>query len=190
MNYYISDLHFGHANAIKFDARPFGDVEEMDRVMIERWNETVCDDDVVYIVGDFCYRSGRSAAWYLSQLKGHKHLVVGNHDWLTLKDTKAMSMFASVNNLLEVDDGERHAVLCHYPMAEWRNSRRTAWHIYGHIHTSRNRIYEFMRTLDRALNAGAPVNGYRPSTFDELMENNRRFNAAAGMSDSITEECT
>ena len=80
MIYYISDLHFGHANAIKFDARPFADVEEMDRVMIERWNETVCDDDVVYIVGDFCYRSGRSAAWYLSQLKGQKHLVVGNHD--------------------------------------------------------------------------------------------------------------
>ena len=25
-------------------------------------------------------RSGRSAAWYLSQLKGQKHLVVGNHD--------------------------------------------------------------------------------------------------------------
>ena len=71
-----------------------------------------------------------------------------------------------------------------------RHSRRTSWHIYGHIHSSRNRTYEFMRTLDRALNAGAPVNGYRPSTFDELMENNRRFNAAAGMRGSITEECT
>ena len=61
MNYYLSDLHFGHANAIKFDARPFADVDEMDRVMIEKWNGVVGDDDDVYIVGDFCYRSGRSA---------------------------------------------------------------------------------------------------------------------------------
>ena len=90
-----------------------------------------------------------------------------------------MPMFASVHDLQEMDDGERHVVLCHYPLAEWRNSRRSAWHIYGHIHGNRNGAYVFMRTLDRALNAGAPVNGYRPVTFDELVENNRRFRAAA-----------
>lgn len=179
MNYYISDLHFGHANVIKLDGRPFADVEEMDHVMIGRWNETIDDNDDIYIVGDFCYRSSRSASWYLAQLAGRKHLVAGNHDWLTLKDRKVMSMFESVDNILEVEDCGRIAVLCHYPMAEWRNSRRTSWHIYGHIHNNRDSTYEFMRTLGRALNAGAPINGYRPSTFDELVENNRQFNAAS-----------
>ena len=29
MIFYTSDLHFGHANAIKFDDRPFADVDEM-----------------------------------------------------------------------------------------------------------------------------------------------------------------
>ena len=57
MNYYISDLHFGHANVIRHDARPFADVGEMDRVLIERWNAVVGEDDDVYVVGDFCYRS-------------------------------------------------------------------------------------------------------------------------------------
>ena len=28
MNYYIADLHLGHANAIRFDNRPFADVDE------------------------------------------------------------------------------------------------------------------------------------------------------------------
>ena len=30
MNLYIADTHFGHANAIRFDNRPFADPEEMD----------------------------------------------------------------------------------------------------------------------------------------------------------------
>ena len=34
MNYYISDLHIGHANAIKFDNRPFADVNEMNNAML------------------------------------------------------------------------------------------------------------------------------------------------------------
>ena len=29
MNLYTSDLHFGHANVIRFDHRPFLDVDEM-----------------------------------------------------------------------------------------------------------------------------------------------------------------
>ena len=28
MNYYIADLHLGHANAIRFDNQPFADVDE------------------------------------------------------------------------------------------------------------------------------------------------------------------
>ncbi|MBP5671068.1 MAG: hypothetical protein J6X49_01640 [Victivallales bacterium] len=61
MNLYIGDLHFGHANVIKHDSRPFLDVDEMDRVMMEHWNAAVNEDDDVYVVGDFCYRSGRTA---------------------------------------------------------------------------------------------------------------------------------
>ena len=29
-NFYISDLHLGHGNVIRFDGRPFGDVAEME----------------------------------------------------------------------------------------------------------------------------------------------------------------
>lgn len=36
MNFYIADTHFGHANAIRFDNRPFADPEEMDAEIIQR----------------------------------------------------------------------------------------------------------------------------------------------------------
>ena len=179
MNYYISDLHFGHANVILHDNRPFADVEEMDRVLIGRWNDVVDGDDDVYVVGDFCYRSGKTADWYLRRLKGCKHLVAGNHDWLTLRNAKAVSMFESVDRLLEIEDGGRPVVLCHYPLAEWRHSRRGAWHVHGHIHARRSATWAFMRTLPHALNAAAAINGYAPVPFDRLVENNLAHNAGA-----------
>ena len=41
MNLYISDLHFGHTNVIRFDHRPFSDVKEMDHALIHLWNSRV-----------------------------------------------------------------------------------------------------------------------------------------------------
>jgi calcineurin-like phosphoesterase family protein len=49
MNYYISDLHIGHANAIKFDGRPFVDVNEMNNAIIENWNSRVKTDDQMFL---------------------------------------------------------------------------------------------------------------------------------------------
>lgn len=79
MNYYISDLHFGHKNVIRFDTRPFQSVDEMDEELIRLWNNKVSDTDDVYIVGDFSYRSGRQEQWYLKQLNGCKHLILGKY---------------------------------------------------------------------------------------------------------------
>ena len=55
MNFYIADMHFGHKNIIRYDNRPFGSVEEMDKALIQLWNETVGSDDIVYILGDFSW---------------------------------------------------------------------------------------------------------------------------------------
>ena len=46
-NYYISDLHLGHGNVIRFDGRPFGDVAEMEQALISNWNSRVGRDDTV-----------------------------------------------------------------------------------------------------------------------------------------------
>ena len=55
MNFYISDNHFGHFNVIRYDNRPFDNTDTMDKVMIDRWNEVVGDEDTVYILGDFSW---------------------------------------------------------------------------------------------------------------------------------------
>lgn len=175
MNLYISDLHFGHANVIKFDQRPFTDVDEMDRCMIELWNARVSSDDDVFIVGDFCHRAGKTPDWYLRQLKGHKHLIVGNHDKVTIDCENAAKYIESVDKMLYVPDGDKHICLCHFPIADWNKARHGSWHIYGHIHSDVGDVYQFMQERERALNAAACINNYTPASFNELVRNNDSF---------------
>lgn len=54
------------------------------------WNDRVQADDEVWILGDFCYRAEKGPEWYLRQLKGRKHLIVGNHDYLVVYLAKNM----------------------------------------------------------------------------------------------------
>ena len=175
MIYYISDLHFGHRNVIEMDHRPFETIEEMDETLIRQWNDRVTEQDDVYIVGDFAYRNGYTATWYLRQLKGRKHLIIGNHDRHTIKDPKALECFASVETMKRIDDNGRTVCLCHFPVAEWNGKRRGGYHVHGHLHIRRDEVYAFMSRFDHALNAGCMINGYRPVTLDELIEHNLRF---------------
>lgn len=115
MIYYISDLHFGYQDVIEMDGRPFETIEEMDAALIRLWNEWVTEVDDVYIVGDFAYRNAYAATWYLQQLKGRKHLIIGNHDRYTIRGTKAMECFASVEKMNWVMDNGRTVSLCHFP---------------------------------------------------------------------------
>ncbi len=188
MNLYIGDLHFGHANVIRFDNRPFKDRDEMDRTLIQNWNYRVQVDDDVYILGDLCYRAGNTPDWYLNQLRGRKHLVIGNHDWSIINDEKAMSYFETVDKIMTIKDGDYDVVLCHYPMAQWNGAHRGYWHIYAHIHSGRDDPYSYMVQKGTALNAGCMINNYMSVSFKELIANNKRFQDSHIDNSSYNEE--
>ncbi len=179
MNLYIGDLHFGHKNVIMYDQRPFASVEEMDAVLIELWNSRVRKDDHVYILGDLCYKNKRPEEWYLKQLYGHKHLIMGNHDKHLLRNENAMKYLESVDQLLFLNDGGKQIQLCHYPLAEWNHFHRGSYLIYGHIHNRTDGTFQYMKTLNRALNAGCMINNFTPASLKELIQNNQAFKEAA-----------
>lgn len=170
--YLTGDMHFGHSSVIELSNRPFNSVEEMDNYIIHKWNNTVTDDDKVYILGDVWFKGERNAADYVKRLKGKKYLIKGNHDGKALKNSEFVKLFEDIQDIMNiVIDGER-VILCHYPMAEWNGYFRGAWHAHGHIHNNRTGVFEYLRTQERALNAGVDINGFRPVTFQELKENN------------------
>ena len=180
MNFYIGDTHFGHKNALDFDNRPFADVDEMERELVRLWNSRVEDGDHVYVLGDFAFRNQKAEQLYLEQLKGIKHLIIGNHDDKLFKNGTAMKHFASADKMLHVSDGGREICLCHFPIADWNGFYRGHYHIYAHIHARTDGAYKYMRTLPRALNAGCMINGYMPVGFDELVRNNEIFKEKNG----------
>ena len=175
MNLYISDVHFGHKSVIEFDQRPFADVEEMDRSIIENWNRKVRKEDHVYIIGDLIYKSSREASWYLSRLNGHLHLILGNHDNSWLSQPDVTDFFEEIEKMQYLKDEGNLIQMCHYPIIEWNQYYRGAYLIYGHVHGKRDETYEFMKTRERALNAAACINYYTPVTFAELIRNNLVF---------------
>ena len=51
----ISDTHFDHQRIIEYTNRPFSSVDEMNAVIIKNWNSVINQDDIVYVLGDFCF---------------------------------------------------------------------------------------------------------------------------------------
>ena len=51
--WFTSDTHFSHCNIIKYCNRPFKDVDEMNKILIQNWNNVVRPDDIVWHLGDF-----------------------------------------------------------------------------------------------------------------------------------------
>ena len=174
MIYYISDLHLGHANIIKLCNRPFADVDEMNAALISNWNTRITNGDTVYICGDLMFRSATEPELFLRQLRGKKHMIVGNHDSSWMKKIELSQYFESVENLKIFNNGRHKITLCHYPMMSFEGK----YLIHGHIHNNKSDSYwNLLRSMDNALNASVEINNYAPVTFDELAENNMRFKA-------------
>ena len=170
MNFYIADTHFGHENIIRLSNRPFKNIDEMDKTIIDNWNSKVKESDNVYILGDFVFKNKMSFEYYLKQLKGKKHLIIGNHDLKLLNNNGFKKYFESINDVLTVRDGNQAIVLCHYPMIEWNGYYRGWKHFYGHIHNNKNEAYEVMKDKENAFNVGADILNFYPCTLEEILK--------------------
>ena len=142
MKYYVADLHFGHRNILSLCNRPFQTVEQMDQTLISNWNNTVSDQDEIYIVGDLFYRSTQVET-ILKQLKGKKILIFGNHDIQWINDDLITKYFSSVHQWLEITDQHQRVFLAHYPMLSYpKQSTTYIWEICSSSFPSRALLRE------------------------------------------------
>ena len=173
MIYFISDLHLGHENVISLCKRPFTNIEEMDERLICEWNKVVHRNDKVYILGDIIFKSASAPEYYLERLKGEKHLIIGNHDRTWIDKVDLQKYFKSVEAMLIINTGKGKATLCHFPMLAYEGR----YMIHGHIHAKASKLeyWEVIKNNHCMLNAGVDINGFKPVSLEELIENNARF---------------
>lgn len=166
----ISDTHFNHGNILKFtDAsgkkvRDFASVEEMNEVMIERWNECVKAGDKIYHLGDVFFGHINWVVNNWHRLNGKKRLVVGNHDDISnivkrgmFEKVEMWRMFSEFNLLLT------HVPVHESTLGERRFKDRHMINVHGHIHGNPS-----PSPLHRCV--CVEHTDYRPINIEELME--------------------
>ena len=179
MIYYIADNHFGHKNVIRFDNRPFDDTVLMDEVLVHNWNERVTEDDTVYILGDCFWKNEENSVKLIQSLKGHKHLIRGNHDRV---HGRLRFYYESIEHYAEINDNNRLVILCHNPIPFYKNQHYGAVMLYGHVHNTREQdfIEKWKRELWESeipcnmINVGCMMEymKYTPRTLDEILAAN------------------
>lgn len=174
--YFASDYHFFHSNVIKFDKRPFNHVKEMNEFLIEKWNETVKEDDIVFYLGDLSWSGHKQTKYILDQLSGKIHLILGNHDKMR-NILKFKDRFESIGHYMDlyVKDSDvsenfyQHIVMFHYPIYSWNRAHYGSWQLHGHCHNSLlNTPFgeEFYKR--KVLDMGCNAWDYKPVSYETI----------------------
>jgi len=147
--FFTSDLHFCHNREFLFKPRGFENIDDMNKAIIERWNNVVSDEDTVYVLGDLVLGGSdgtNKGIELLKQLKGNIRVVIGNHD--SDRRVQLYSELPNVKSILYADylkyDGY-HFYLSHYPTLtgnlEKEHIKQVTINLFGHTH-SKERFYK------------------------------------------------
>lgn len=190
--YFTSDWHVGHGNCLKFDKRPFKDVDEMHRTLIKNFNHYVPLHGITYFLGDMGMRSNELLKSVIAQLNGIKILVRGNHDGKM--DSMYEAGFDVVLEKAQISIGSDIITMTHCPLKgvfredttgmrgsdgteNWHGEDRHKnkysiedfgqFHLHGHIHSA---PWKKTSKIDgRQFDVGVPANNYKPVPIAEII---------------------
>jgi calcineurin-like phosphoesterase family protein len=173
--FFTSDTHFGHKNIIKYTDRPFNNVKEMDEILINRWNEKVGENDLVFHLGDFALGKEADCQRILERLNGHKVLIKGNHEKCVMSKSYNRELFdGGIYELLEIKINDEEVsnefqdiTLCHYTMKTWNKSHRGSWQLFGHVHGA---LDNDPSLSPNQIDVGVDSHNFYPISYQEVKE--------------------
>ena len=195
--WFTSDLHLGHANIIKYcertlfmskqeietyrllggmtqeEQRRFKisdiSVNRMNKILIKNYNERVKNKDVVFHIGDFCFKGTKGskqgegqltkATIYEDKLNGKIIFLKGNHD----KNNSCKTMIERIGIII----GGNRINLVHNPeFADVNYDINFCGHVHNHWKFKRIR---FGYSFTDIVNVGVDVWDFRPVSYNEIM---------------------
>lgn len=143
----------------------------MNLAQVQKWNETVEDDDDIYALGDLMLRDSNNIE-FIKQLKGKIHIVLGNHDTANRE-----KMYCELPNVVEIAEvgirlqyKKHHFIMTHYPMLtgnlEKESLKQMTLNLYGHTHQLTN----FYNDMPFMYHVGVDSHNGYPVLLDDIIE--------------------
>jgi calcineurin-like phosphoesterase family protein len=165
--WFWSDTHFNHFNIIRYTGRPFKTLEEMNKTIIDNFNKRVKEEDLVFFLGDFIFRSGSKRGegekdkpeYFINQLKCKNIVFIqGNHD-------KNNSLRTCIQKVI-INHGGKRICLVHNP--EWADINYN-FNICGHVHEKwKFKRFEKNSTFTDCCNVSVEQWNYFPIEWNEI----------------------
>jgi calcineurin-like phosphoesterase family protein len=155
----VADWHLGE-DRFAIMQRPFKTSSEMIQHLVDKHNELVAPDDLVYVVGDAVYQKAPENLVEVECFNGKKILIRGNHDRV-FTDEQLLRYFDEIveeGKGLEIDIGDIKCFMTHYPSQAVSNR----FNLVGHIHSA----WKFQLN---SLNVGVDANHFVPHNLDEVV---------------------
>jgi calcineurin-like phosphoesterase family protein len=174
--FFISDYHFYHKNIIKYENRPFANIEEMNETIIKRHNERVKPEDMVFFCGDWGFYASKNAEHrgegmpmrisdLQKRLNGVFYSIKGNHDRSENKLNIPVYRIVLnkggiyINLVHRLQDTIIYDYNSYYPLT-----------ICGHAHSKfKTKEIEKDGKIALCINVSVENNDYKPYSFDEIL---------------------
>jgi len=175
MQYWVcSDFHLSHFNIIKYTDRPFKSLNEMNETIIRNVNERVKPNDIVYFLGDYCFRNsigGKKgegepikAEEFQKKFNGQWVYLAGNHDRNNSLKTlnhrliikyAGMSIGMTHRPIDAIVEDEQH----YYPL-----------NLIGHVHNAfiTKEIINKQGHFSLLINCSVDVHNFKPISLSEI----------------------
>lgn len=170
--YLISDTHFGHDREFIYNPRGFNSVEEMNETIIENWNKTVNQDDIVYHLGDLFNSDNTDFINNIIDRLNCKSisLIKGNHDTMMRLDIyRKIDKIKEIKTADEIYYRDRYFYLSHYPTLTadlTSDPKHCVYNLHGHIHTKK----KFYEDRPYMYNVSCDSQNCIPISLDKIME--------------------
>lgn len=160
--WFTADTHLGHDRIIQYCRRPFTSADEMEQVMLDRFNSVLEPGDILYHLGDASW-STYDLRRFFGQLRCRNiHLVLGNHDKKKLDEYRQWFTWVGEYKKITTGDGTQ-VILFHYPIRSWVGKGHGAYHVHGHCHGM------LPDSGERSVDVGVDVWDYTPVSLEQIV---------------------
>lgn len=158
--FYIADTHFGDKNILIYSRSHFKNIEEMNNIIINNWNNIVKKEDTVYLLGDV------GDYEYLKLLNGNIIIVLGNHD----NEDKLREVCPNIK-IYDKPIIDKWMFLSHEPIS-FLGPQIPYLNIHGHLHQFNYRLTDSLNWYEgnRYFNVSCEQIGYTPIPRNKIIE--------------------